>query len=60
MQKVVGETVKPEEFGVNQIRDIPAGILSWWSRALTLIDGCMENRRFWRRALAPTRVPLNL
>jgi hypothetical protein len=37
MQKVVGETVKPEEFGVDQIRDISAGILSWWSRALTLI-----------------------
>jgi len=48
MQKVAGETVKPQEFGVHQIRDISVGILSWWSRALTLIDGCMENRRFWR------------
>jgi hypothetical protein len=33
MQAVIGETVKPEEFRVDQIRDISAGILSWGNGA---------------------------
>jgi hypothetical protein len=36
MQAVIGETVKPEEFRVDQIRDISARILGGMAR-LTLI-----------------------
>jgi hypothetical protein len=48
MQQVVGETVKPGEFGVDQIRDISARIHLGRVARLTLIDGCMENPRFCR------------
>src|SRR6266404_1109523 len=52
MQKVVGETVKPQEFGVHQIRDVSSGLYPGGVARPTLIDSCMENRRFWRCALA--------
>ena len=58
MQQVVGETVKPGEFGVDQIRDISAGFFPGRAGRLTWIDGCMENRRFG--ASAPMRVPLTV
>jgi hypothetical protein len=60
MQKVIGETVKPQEFRVDQIRDVSAGFFPDRAARLTLIDGWVQNRRFWRCALAPVRVPLNL
>ena len=49
MQKVVGETVKPQEFRVDQIRDISAGILSWGNGAAD-VDSMVvwKNRRFRR------------
>src|SRR5437899_12797951 len=53
MQKGVGETVKPQAFGVHQIRDVSSGLYPGGVARLTLIDGCIENRRFgavhWRR-----------
>jgi len=58
MQKVAGETVKPREFGFIKSATFSVGIyLVEWRRP-TLIDGCMENRRFWR--LGAMRVPLTV
>jgi hypothetical protein len=60
MQAVIGETVKPEEFRVDQIRDILAEVRLGGVARPALIDGCIENRRFWRCVLAPVRVPLTV
>jgi hypothetical protein len=46
MQKVVGETVKPQELGVHQIRDVSSGLYPGGVGRLTLIDGCMEKPPF--------------
>jgi hypothetical protein len=46
MQAVIGETVKPEEFRVDQIRDVSSGLYPGGVARLTLIDGCMEKPAF--------------
>ena len=46
MQAVIGETVKPEEFRVDQIRDISTEVRLGGVARPALIDGCIENRRF--------------
>jgi len=59
MQAVVGETVKLGARGSSNLRYLGRDFYLGGVARLTLIDGCMENRRFWRCALAPMRVPLN-
>jgi len=54
MQTVVGETVKPQAFGVDQICDIPIKGLFCGRRGWTRSVFLLENRRFWRGASAPT------
>ena len=46
MQKVVGETVKPDEFRADQIRDVSFRIFPDRAARPTLIDGCEENTAF--------------
>jgi hypothetical protein len=46
MQAVTGETVKPQEFRVDQIRDVSPAFFPDRAARLTLIGGCVENRAF--------------
>jgi hypothetical protein len=46
MQPVTGETVKPQEFRVDQIRDVSPAFFPDRAARLTLIGGCVENTAF--------------
>jgi hypothetical protein len=60
MQKVVGETVKPQEFGVHQIRDISVGdFISVESRA-GVDRWLLGNPAFLPPCGAAVRVPLTV
>jgi hypothetical protein len=46
MQAVIGETVKPQEFRVDQIRDVSTAIFPDRAARPTLIGGCAGNTAF--------------
>jgi hypothetical protein len=59
MQKVIGETVKPQEFRVDQIRDVSSGFYAGGMARLTLIRWLYGKTGVFV-ASGSMRIPLNL